>query len=339
MRSVLPDSWDHNPVLVNSFITAASPVSGTWVDCTFGSGGYSRALIEAGAAKVIAIDRDPDIYTNYARIRDKFGGKLKLFKAKFSSLKNVVEENYGGEISGIVFDIGVSSMQIDKADRGFSFKRDGPLDMRMSREGTSAFDIVNEATEADIANIIYFYGEERAARKIAKLIVLERARQPISTTFQLAEIISRAVKMLKIKSKRPLDPTARTFQALRIAVNDELNELQSGLLGAEKVLPLGGVLAIVSFHSLEDRLVKRFIKSRSQLSSGRSRFLPDQDRVEPTFKDLSKKVITPSKKEVLENSRARSAKLRICVKVSEKADFYDRIEPIIPHVNFNVGEL
>jgi 16S rRNA (cytosine1402-N4)-methyltransferase len=310
------DLQPHQPVLIKSLIDNISPVSGTWVDCTFGAGGYSTALLEAGAKMVIGVDRDPQVIAGATKLQRVYGAKLELNEAKFSSLQKVVSGYDKKKIAGVVFDIGVSSMQIDQPERGFSFQKDGPLDMRMSQKGISASDIVNAASEEELADIIYYYGEERFARVIARAIINERMLRPILTTAHLSRLVKSVVKKPRSSNKKELNPATLTFQALRIAVNNELEELHLGLLAAEKILGDGAVLAVVSFHSLEDRLVKHFIKSRSRLSSGKSRHLPEQVMDSPTFRELFSKVVKPTNDEIIQNPRARSAKLRIAIKLA-----------------------
>ena len=327
----------HQPVLINSLIEKLSPVTGIWVDCTFGAGGYSKALLKAGAKKIIGLDRDPTVVQKVAELKTLYGSRLEVSEAKFSSLCSVVSRSGLKKISGIVFDVGVSSMQIDQAVRGFSFQRDGPLDMRMSQKGISASDIVNNASEEEIADIIYYYGEERAARTIARAIIKERAQQPILGTEHLSSVIKSVTRKLKFSNKKTLNPATRTFQALRIAVNDELEELNLGLIAAEEVLDEGAMLAVVSFHSLEDRLVKQFIRSRSKFRSGQSRYFPEKEISPPTFKELFNKVVKPTEDEISKNPRARSAKLRIAVRLSSNRKKSEMPKIEFPRVKFTTG--
>ena len=336
MNLTRDEQFIHQPVLIRSLIDKIAPVSGTWVDCTFGAGGYSEALLAAGAKKVIAIDRDPNVKAEAAKLKKLYGPRLELIEAKFSSLQKVVMDRGPKKIAGVVFDIGLSSMQIDQAKRGFSFQNDGPLDMRMSQEGTSASDIVNNASEEDLADLIYYYGEERFARVIARAILSKRSLKPISTTSQLAEIIRSVIKKPKSRNKKEINPATRTFQALRIAVNNELEELNLGLMAAEKILEEGAILAVVCFHSLEDRLVKHFMKSRSRISSGQSRHLPEQEINSPTFKELFSKVVKPDSEEIYHNPRARSAKLRIAIRLAPGASTNKFMEMKFPKVNLNM---
>ena len=304
MSAELPaNNAPHIPVLLRPLLRAVSPVKGVWLDGTFGAGGYSRALLEAGADKVIGVDRDPLAFEMANDWRDQYGDRLELVQGVFSCM-----DDYASDLDGVVLDLGVSSMQLDLAERGFSFLKDGPLDMRMSQSGQSAADIVNEAAEAEIANILYLFGEERASRRIAKAIVRERAVEPITRTLRLAEIIEGCLPRAKPGQSHP---ATRSFQALRIAVNSEYEELFEGLMAAERALKPGGLLAVVSFHSVEDRMVKRFLQMRSGGEGRANRYAPALEEVKPQFELLSRKVIGPDDEELAENPRSRSAKLRV----------------------------
>lgn len=298
----------HKPVLLDEVLDALHPLDHALVvDGTFGAGGYSSAFLEAGA-KVIAFDRDPNVAALGHTFEKRFTGRFRLIAAPFSTMREAVDV----APNAIVFDIGVSSMQIDDPARGFSFQKDGPLDMRMSQTGKTAADIVNNAKQSDLARLIFTLGEERHARKIAKVIAERRRDRPFLTTLDLAQTIA------NLLGRRPQDhihPATRTFQALRIAVNDELGELVLGLFAAERLLAEDGKLAVVTFHSLEDRIVKRFFADRS-LPQTHSRHLPALEGVEPSFTMLFKGVVSPSDEERLENPRARSAKLRVGVRTN-----------------------
>ncbi len=301
----------HYPVMLPEVLEALSPQDGgVYVDGTFGAGGYTRGILNAADCKVIAIDRDLDAQSRAAEFEEEYGGRFNFKRGCFGDVEDLLD---GEQVDGFVIDIGVSSFQIDQAERGFSFRRDGPLDMRMdTASGQSAADLVNSTSEEELANIIYRYGEERKSRRVAHKICEMRKEQPFETTFQLAD----AVRACVPKSKDGIDPATRTFQALRIAVNDELGELERALDGSIKVLKSGGSMVVVSFHSLEDGMVKRFFRDKSGGASKGSRHLPEQnDEAEAIFKLESRKAIKPSDKEVAENARSRSARLRYGVRL------------------------
>lgn len=300
----LPDRKPHIPVLLRPLLEAVAPVGGVWLDGTFGAGGYARGLLEAGAAKVIGIDRDPLAHQMAAPWAGAYGDRLKLVEGTFSQLDSLA----GEPLDGVVLDLGISSMQIDQAERGFSFQKDGPLDMRMSQEGQSAANIVNTAGEGEIADILYVYGEERASRRIARAIVEARTKAPFETTLQLAEVISRCLPRPKPGQSHP---ATRSFQALRIAVNAEFSELAQGLAAAERALKPGGMLAVVTFHSLEDRIVKRFFQQASGNEANANRYAPVKATSTARFDLINKRAIEPDEEELQDNPRARSAKLRV----------------------------
>ncbi len=294
----------HVPVLIDPLIKAVSPVRGLWIDGTFGAGGYARALLEAGATSVIGIDRDPSALAMAAPWAAASGGRLRLLEGNFAELDRLA----GQPADGVVLDLGVSSMQLDQAARGFSFLRDGPLDMRMGASGPTAADLVNAASEQTLADVLYHYGEERAARRIARAIVAARTLAPIETTGRLAEIVSSCLPRPKPGQSHP---ATRSFQALRIAVNAEFDALVAGLAAAERALKPGGLLAVVTFHSLEDRIVKRFLALRSGGGGAGSRHQPERSPEPARFEIVTRKPIGPSPAEVDANPRARSALLRI----------------------------
>jgi len=278
---------------------------GVYIDGTFGAGGYTRAMLAAADCKVIGIDRDQTAIARGADLVEQAGGRLTLIEDRFSNLETVVRDAGHELVDGIVLDLGVSSMQLDSGERGFSFRHDGPLDMRMGGEDASAADVVNAASERDLAGIIFTLGEERHSRAIARAVVKARAIAPIATTHQLAQVVATIVR----PRAGDIHPATRTFQALRIFVNDELGELAAALQAAERMLKTGGRLVIVSFHSLEDRIVKTFLTDRSNTRGG-SRHVPEVRRHAPTFQVLTKRPLTADDEEVANNPRARSAKLR-----------------------------
>ena len=312
MTSADANQAPHVPVLVNDVIVALALHEGeTALDGTFGAGGYTRALLGAGAGRVIALDRDPDaIEDGRSLVPDP---RLTLINERFSQMDRVLAERGIEHVDAIALDIGVSSMQLDRADRGFSFSADGPLDMRMSRSGLTAAEFLNSADESEIARILKDYGEEPRARAIARAIV---AARPVERTAELAAIVRRAAGF---RPGQKTDPATRTFQAIRIHLNAELEELELGLEAAERALRPGGRLAIVTFHSLEDRIVKRFFRERSGGTPAGSRHRPVQtDPREPTFERVAKPV-SPTERELAANPRARSARLRSAIRTSAPA--------------------
>ena len=304
----------HIPVLAREVIEALDPRDGgRYVDGTFGGGGYTAALLDRANCRVIAIDRDPDAIAAGRVLAERYAPRLQLIEGRFGDMAELLSAEGVEDVDGVTLDLGVSSMQFDRAERGFSFRGNGPLDMRMEKRGPSAADLVNEADEAELADIFWRYGEERRSRRVAHAIVEARRVKRIETTGELAEIVRRAVGF---SAKDESDPATRTFQALRIAVNDELGELERGLAAAESVLAPGGRLAVVSFHSLEDRAVKEFVRARAGRTPGPSRHAPPQATArKPTLRDLSRKAVPPSESEVAANPRARSARLRIAEKL------------------------
>ena len=307
----------HIPVLIGRVVEwLAVHAGGVYVDATFGAGGYTRAILQTAGARVIGIDRDRDAIARGADLVGEAQGRLELVEGRFGSLQSVVGE---ASADGVVFDLGVSSMQLNQAQRGFSFRLDGPLDMRMGRDGPSAADIVARASERDLAAIIATLGEERHARAVARAIVKTRNEHVIGTTRALADIVTRVVR----SRDSAIHPATRTFQALRIFVNDELAELAHGLAAAERVLKPGGRLVVVSFHSLEDRIVKNFLAERGR-APAYSRHQPEVTPVPPTFRLLTRKPATPDDAEIVSNPRARSAKLR----AAERAEAPARAMPV-----------
>jgi len=290
---------------------------GTYIDGTFGQGGYSKAILDAAATKVVGIDRDPAAITFGTRLIKKYDGRLTLFHGCFGDINKIMANEGISYVDGIMLDLGISSPQIDNPERGFSFRFDGPLDMRMESKGPTAADFINGATEENIANVIYQYGEERYSRRIARGIINARKLEPILSTSQLVRIIHSSVG----RSRDGIDPATRTFMALRIQVNDELGELDRGLISAERVLNPGGRLAIVAFHSLEDRKVKSFLYKHSGIAAKGSRHMPEiiGSNKDPSFKLIKRGAIKPTDKEVLLNPRSRSARLRVAERTRARA--------------------
>jgi 16S rRNA (cytosine1402-N4)-methyltransferase len=309
----------HAPVLLREVLNVLNPRDGgIYVDGTFGAGGYSRALLDAADCTVWAIDRDPDAIAR-ARAMAQYGARLHAIEGRFGEMESLLAAHGVDQADGIALDLGVSSPQFDEAERGFSFRQDGPLDMRMSRTGRSAADIVNDDDENSLSAIIRDFGEERRARAIARAIVAARKDAPIERTGTLAEIVRSAFSARERATAR-IDPATRTFQALRIAVNDELAELDRALVAAENLLNDGGRLAVVSFHSLEDRRVKQFLAERSGRNRGGSRHLPEtRDASAPTFRRIANDEATPGAAELAANPRARSARLRAAERTAAPA--------------------
>lgn len=305
----------HVPVMLSEVLEVLAPREGAiYVDGTLGAGGYSRALLDAAECIVWAIDRDPEAIARAKVLAERYAGRLKLIEGRFGDMDRLITlgSPADGTVDGVAFDLGVSSLQLDRPERGFSFQHDGPLDMRMSgpegAQGPSAADAVNRLPEAELADIIWRYGEERQSRRVAKAIVAARRVKAITRTGELAEIVRRVVR----RGQAGRDSATRTFQAIRIHVNDEIGELRRGLGAAERLLAPGGSLAVVSFHSLEDREVKSFLKERSGARAGTTRHLPEAPRSspDPTFEPAAGRVRKPTAEECTMNPRARSARLR-----------------------------
>jgi len=293
----------HIPVLLAEVIAALKPHDdGLYLDGTFGAGGYSEAILRSAACRVVALDRDPAAVARGEDLAKLYAGRLTLVEGRFSEMERLIAPLGVAQLTGVALDLGVSSTQLDDPTRGFSFRTDGPLDMRMGRDGRSAADLVNGADEAELASLIRDYGEERFARRIARAII---AARPLSRTSELAAAIRGVVP-----ETGGIDPATRTFQALRIAVNDELDELDRGLAAAERLLEPGGRLAIVAFHSLEDRRVKDFLRRRSADAPKASRHAPVTRGPAPSFRLITRKPVAPSAEEIARNPRARSARLR-----------------------------
>ena len=306
----------HSPVLLAEVLQALAPADQEIiVDGTFGAGGYTRAILEAADCQAFGIDRDPEAMVRGAALIAEYPGRLALLQGPFSEMENLLASEGVKSVSGVVLDLGVSSPQLDQAERGFSFRMDGPLDMRMSTSGQSAADVVNAFGLDELTGIIRNFGEERHARRVAKAIVAARDEEPITRTLQLAELVSEAMPPIRYKKGRPVDrihPATRTFQALRIFVNDEIGELRRGLLAAERLLCEGGRLVVVSFHSLEDREVKQFLTARSGFAPRPHRHSPASEKSGPaaSFELLKRGVTKPTDEEAQRNPRARSSRLR-----------------------------
>ena len=296
-------SGPHVPVLLKPLLEAVAPVSGRWLDGTFGAGGYTRGLLAAGADHVTGVDRDPMAFELAKPWIGDYNGRIALQAGVFSRM-----DEYAFGLDGVVLDLGVSSMQLDLPERGFSFMKEGPLDMRMSQKGPSAADLVAELTEVQLADVIFNFGEERASRRIAKAIVKARAEAPIATTLRLSEIVESCLPRPKPNQSHP---ATRTFQALRIAVNAEYEELYEGLLAAERALKPGGLLAVVTFHSVEDRMVKRFFQYRAGKTGRANRWAPELEEQPAQFELVTRKAVGPDEEELAQNPRSRSARLRV----------------------------
>ncbi len=331
-------SESHIPVMLDEVLThlAADDQSldeSVFIDGTFGNGGYTKALLASGA-RVVAIDRDPTAVLNGQKLVDESCGALTLIEGCFGELDCHARSAGFDKVDGVVLDIGVSSMQLDQAERGFSFRFDGPLDMRMEKKGLSAFDVVNTYKKSELQRIIASLGEEKKAGYIAHEIIKAREEGPIETTLALANIAEFAIGR---RHDDKIHPATRTFQALRIYVNRELEELAKALMAAERILREGGRLVVVSFHSLEDRIVKRFLKERSKTASGGSRYLPEVDVMSPTFREITKKTLVAKTHEAEKNPRARSAKLRSAIRLGGSSHPLDMKALGVPLFPFSSG--
>lgn len=306
----------HIPVMVDPVMHVLAPnEKGTYVDGTFGAGGYTKRILEHSAS-VIAFDRDPDAIERGAELKEHYKSKLHLIHGTYGSMAQALKEKNIAGVDGVVLDLGVSSPQLDEAERGFSFQKDGPLDMRMSKEGMSAADVVNTLPEKELAHILWTYGDESKSRRIAKSIVARRQEAPLKTTFDLAQAIYSVCGTKKHHQKT--DPATKTFQAIRIYINDEMEELRKGLEAAKDILAPSGRLVVVTFHSLEDRIVKNFIRNHSAQRPRASRYASPLVDAQPSkdvvFVDFSRKSVKPSDEEIQMNPRARSARLRWAIK-------------------------
>jgi len=299
----------HQSVMLVEVVEALNPrPGGVYLDATYGRGGYSARLLDTADCHVIAIDRDPDAVAHGRKMAEKLPGRMTMCEGPFSQLATLASTSGYPSVDGVVFDLGLSSPQIDEAERGFSFRQDGPLDMRMEKSGPDAADFINAASEEQLARVLWEYGEERASRRIARAIVRARATTPITRTLELAAIIHAVMPRPK---PGQIDPATRSFQAIRIHVNAELEEIEAGLKAAEACLKPGGMLAVVSFHSLEDRIVKQFLRTRSGQAPRPSRHLPEGPAIAPSFELVHRRPITPAAAEIAGNPRARSARLRV----------------------------
>lgn len=320
MMAAAANNAPHIPVMLNEVIAALAPSDNEiHVDGTFGAGGYSTAILQSANLRLYVIDRDQTALARGEALAQKYGDRFTRMHGCFGDVESLLAARDVGAVDGIVVDLGVSSMQLDESQRGFSFRHDAPLDMRMDQSaGMTAADIVRNTAQDDLANIIYQYGEERLSRRIAKAIVEARAAAPIETTGRLAEIVRSVVPR---SPKDQIDPATRTFQALRIAVNDELGEVERLLAAAERLLREGGRLVVVSFHSLEDGIVKQFLTDRSGRIARGSRFLPESvtDRSDPTFTLPQKKAYFPTDAETARNPRSRSARMRVGIRTAAPA--------------------
>lgn len=303
----------HNPVMLHEMLQYLQPKDQeTYLDCTFGMGGYTRKILSTAKCKVIGIDRDLDVSCFADKIKEEYGSRFEFWNINYSSVEEYMQKNNIPGIDGLILDLGVSSMQLDTAERGFSFMYDGPLDMRMSKEGETAKEFVNSAKEEEIANVIYTYGDEPFSRKIAKNIVDARKLAPITTTLELAQIVRSAIG----KRNSKIDTATKTFQAIRIYLNQELEGLIKILNSSIKILKKGGRLIVVSFHSLEDSIVKKFLKENSAPKVAQSKYKEKVENDFYAFKLVNNKIITPSEEEIKRNPRARSARMRVAEKIN-----------------------
>ncbi len=316
-RDTTPRQARHAPVMLAEAVEALAPRDGgAYLDATFGAGGYTRALLSEADCRVLGVDRDPSVRVLADRLRAAFPHRFVFASTRFSAMEEAADMAKFSGFDGVVMDVGVSSMQLDTPERGFSFRFDGPLNMRMADQGPTAADAVAQLTEDELADVIFHYGEERKSRRVARAIVNARAQGPITSTLQLADIVAGAVG----SGDGRIHPATRTFQALRILVNDELGELAAGLSAAERLLRPGGRLVVVSFHSLEDRVVKSFLRRRAGMEAGASRHAPPVvDAPVSSFRLLFTGAQAPGEQEAIENPRARSAKLRAAVRTDAPA--------------------
>ena len=318
---------EHVPVLLNEILENLKKfkiTNGVIIDATFGLGGYSNAILNNTNCDVYGFDRDPDVLIYANRLKKKYKTRFKFFQKKFSEIDDVLSNvNHSKKkIRAMIFDLGISNLQLTKKNRGFSFKLDGPLDMRMSKEGIKAFEVINNYSAEMLSNIFYNFGDEVFSRRIARNIVKLRGVTPITSTLELAEIIRKAIPV----KKKKIDKATKSFQAIRMFINDEITELNKGLIASEKFLTYGGILCVVSFHSKEDKIVKNFLnecQGKSKLFI--SKFLPPNENSRKSFEIITKKPILPSASEVKMNHKARSAKLRIAKRTKFSAIFKNEV--------------
>jgi 16S rRNA (cytosine1402-N4)-methyltransferase len=326
----------HIPVMLSEVLGSLDPKDGEIVvDGTFGAGGYSEAILKQADCKIIAIDRDPEAFRLSGQLAEKYPGRLMAVLGRYSEMEAIAASEGFTSVDGVTLDLGVSSMQLDEPVRGFSFMQEGPLDMRMGEGGPTASDIVNAMPERELADIIFRLGEERRARAIAKAIVARRAEQPITTTAELADIVARVLGRKRDETKHP---ATRTFQALRLYLNEELDELARGLSAAERLLRAGGRLAVVTFHSLEDRIAKRFLANRSAPPPRASRHLPEAkgEIIAPSFRLLNRRPLEPNRAEIARNQRARSARLRAAERTEASAHPLDLAALGVPRLGLSI---
>ena len=324
----------HIPVMLSEVLAQLDPKDGEIiVDGTFGAGGYSQAILESADCKIIAIDRDPEAFRLSGELATAYPGRVLAVLGRYSEMVELAASEGFNSVTGVVLDLGVSSMQLDEPSRGFSFSQDGPLDMRMGQGGASARDIVNSLGEQELAEVLFKLGEERRSRAIAKAIVKRRAEAPIATTAELADIVAGVLGLTREEKKHP---ATRTFQGLRLYLNEELDELARGLSAAERLLEAGGRLAVVTFHSLEDRIAKRFFASRSAPPPRASRHLPEAggEIPPPSFRLLNRRPVEPNQAEIRRNPRARSARLRAAERTGAPAHPLDLAALGVPRLGF-----
>ena len=326
----------HIPVMLSEVLGSLEPKDGEIiVDGTFGAGGYSEAILKQADCKIIAIDRDPEAFRLSGQLAEKYPGRLMAVLGRYSEMEAIAASEGFTSVDGVTLDLGVSSMQLDEPARGFSFMQEGPLDMRMGEGGPAASDIVNAMPERELADIIFRLGEERRARAITKAIMARRAEQPITTTAELADIVARVLGRKRDETKHP---ATRTFQALRLYLNEELDELARGLSAAERLLRAGGRLAVVTFHSLEDRIAKRFLANRSAPPPRASRHLPEAkgEIIAPSFRLLNRRPLEPNRAEIARNPRARSARLRAAERTEASAHPLDLAALGVPRLGLSI---